>query len=327
MHRAQSDAQLQQKWAEVRATLVNIVESFQDPLDIWEKASQLGGIDGLIDKLQTSSTKGLVVDDFGTVIDLDLRKQCFGSNEYNISKDNHPNMQHFLELAWYNLSDISTVFVLLASIVSIVVESFYKQDVKNNNCDSNEYRWNVNSNEWLLFASILIVVIIDTILHYFVEIKMQTLSKCIIYGANDSTRLSDIVNNENNKISVIRNGAEKQICYKDILVGDLVVLDAQLNESIIIPCDGILIDNETEADGVDNDSVTKGSDMVISQQSELKTDESCLTGEMRHVSKHCQRNPIMLAGTVLLQGKGLMIAVAVGTDTQWAKFYHQLSNC
>lgn len=91
---------------------------------------------------------------------------------------------------------------------------------------------------------------------------------------------------------VLRNGVEQEILFENVLIGDLVVLRAGYN----IPCDGV----------------------YVLGTSNFTTDESGLTGETKAIKKN-RHNPLLMAGTSVSQGDGLMIAAAVGDHSQWGR--------
>lgn len=93
--------------------------------------------------------------------------------------------------------------------------------------------------------------------------------------------------NQSNIKSVIRNGRQMSVTDEDIVVGD--VLSVNSHNLASIPADCILLGPAT---------------------SDLKMDESTLTGEARLVSK--KPGDVILSGTNAVQGSGKMVVVAVG---------------
>lgn len=96
---------------------------------------------------------------------------------------------------------------------------------------------------------------------------------------------------------VLRAGKEYKVPFEEVIVGDLVVLRA----GFTVPCDGIFVF------GTEN----------------LKADESGLTGESREISKN-RFHPLVLKGTHITSGDGLMIATLVGDKTEWGKLLAKL---
>ena len=91
-----------------------------------------------------------------------------------------------------------------------------------------------------------------------------------------------------NTIKVKRNGASKSVNVHDLVVGDIVIIEA----GAIIPADGVLID------GYD-----------------VEVDESSMTGEPHAISKTLNEDPFMLSSTQVLKGFGHFIVIAVGVDS------------
>ncbi|XP_018318670.1 plasma membrane calcium-transporting ATPase 4-like [Agrilus planipennis] len=89
--------------------------------------------------------------------------------------------------------------------------------------------------------------------------------------------------------AVVRNGDVCQISVKDIVVGDV----CQIKYGDLLPADGIVL-----------------------QANDLKVDESSLTGESDPVVKDLNHDPMLLAGTYVMEGSGKMLTVAVGAYTQ-----------
>jgi len=86
-------------------------------------------------------------------------------------------------------------------------------------------------------------------------------------------------------IDVIRNGVTKKLEITEVVVGDV----CQLKYGDLIPADGILL-----------------------QGSDLKVDESSLTGESDHVKKNLEKDPALYSGTHVMEGSCKYILTAVG---------------
>ena len=95
-------------------------------------------------------------------------------------------------------------------------------------------------------------------------------------------------------ISVRRDGDLKIISVNDIVVGDIVVLGTGDK----IPADGILIDG-----------------------SDVKCDESSMTGESDEVEKSAPNSVdyFMLSGTTVTSGYCSMLVIAVGINSRWGQ--------
>ena len=95
--------------------------------------------------------------------------------------------------------------------------------------------------------------------------------------------------NDDKKIDVIRGGTGHQFQIADIVVGDICLL----KYGDLIPADGVLL-----------------------QASDLKVDESSLTGESDMVKKSLEKDPALLSGTHVMEGSCKYIVTAVGPNSQ-----------
>ena len=89
--------------------------------------------------------------------------------------------------------------------------------------------------------------------------------------------------------SVIRNNSINQVQVGDIVVGDVMVV----KYGDLLPADGIVLSS-----------------------SDLKIDESSLTGESDQVKKDVKSDPMVLSGTHVMEGSGKVLITAVGINSQ-----------
>lgn len=125
-----------------------------------------------------------------------------------------------------------------------------------------------------ILTAVFIVAIVTAINDYEKERQFESLSE----------------ENDNVDALVIRDGVSQQISIRDIVVGDLVCIEAGDQ----IPCDGVLL----SCDG-------------------LELDESALTGEPIDIDKDLTHDPFVLSGCTANAGAGTFVATAVGKDSQW----------
>ena len=97
--------------------------------------------------------------------------------------------------------------------------------------------------------------------------------------------------------SVVRDGALQAIPARDLVVGDLVLLEA----GNYVPADVRLIESIN-----------------------LKIDESSLTGESDLIKKSPDTDPILLSGTQAMEGSGKMLVLAVGEHSQTGMIFKLL---
>ncbi len=92
-----------------------------------------------------------------------------------------------------------------------------------------------------------------------------------------------------NMASVTRDGAIAQINIKDIVVGDICFI----KYGDLVPADGVIV-----------------------QASDLKIDESALTGETDLIKKNTTDNVLILSGTHVVEGSGSFLVTAVGLNSE-----------
>lgn len=90
------------------------------------------------------------------------------------------------------------------------------------------------------------------------------------------------------KFTVVRHGEPIEVLNSEIVVGDL----CQVKYGDLLPADGVVV-----------------------QCNDLKVDESSLTGESDLVKKG-EKDPLLLAGTHVMEGSGKMVVCAVGVNSQ-----------
>ena len=90
------------------------------------------------------------------------------------------------------------------------------------------------------------------------------------------------------KFTVVRHGEPIEVLNTEIVVGDL----CQVKYGDLLPADGVVV-----------------------QSNDLKVDESSLTGESDLVKKG-EKDPLLLAGTHVMEGSGKMVVTAVGENSQ-----------
>ena len=169
--------------------------------------------------------------------------------------------------------DVMIIILLIAAAVSVVM-SFIEHD----------------SSSLIEGGIILVIVLLNAIMGYVQENKAEN-------------ALENLKKSTQPYCEVIRNGETLKIKSEDLVVGDIVVLEA----GNIVPADLRLIETHM-----------------------LKTDESALTGESvsqeKEASLICSENAsiqerknMAFSGTVITYGRGLGVVVATGTQTEFGK--------
>lgn len=236
--------------------------TFQQDVDSSEneKAFQaLGGLHGLEVGLQTSFTTGLPADP----AILRDRQEKFGKNQFP-----EPPSATWLELFLESFEDTTIIVLVVAAVVSFAV-GVYEDPQKG----------------WIegvaILSAVLVVAIVTATNNYNKERQFRKLNAV----------------KEDVEVIAIRGGRNVSVNVKDLVVGDIVVLNAGDR----VPADGVLV---------------KGSDVSVN--------ESSLTGE----SDDCKKstNPsveggdiFMLSGTDLSTGYAHVCLTAVGEHSRWGK--------
>lgn len=144
---------------------------------------------------------------------------------------------------------------------------------------------------------ILFVVLLNCVLGVYQENKASDALKALKEMASPHAK-------------VIRGGKTIEVASEDVVVGDIVVLDA-------------------------GDSIC--ADLRLIEASNLKVNESALTGESEPDSKNAEEvlaedTPLgdlvncCFMGTVVTNGRGVGVVTAIGMDTEMGKIAHMLSN-
>ena len=125
-----------------------------------------------------------------------------------------------------------------------------------------------------ILVSVVIVVCVTAGIDYAKQFAFIRLTKSL---------------NETNTKSVIRNGVQVSVTDTEIVVGDILSVNSHNLASIPADC------------------------VLLGPPSDLKMDESSLTGESKPVTK--RPGDVVLSGTTASQGSGKMIVIAVGLNS------------
>jgi len=186
--------------------LINIMNLYKDRADNYDELKyfeEQGGIDDLLNKLDTDKKNG--------ISSIENREEYFGSNKIFIKPI--PSFCSFVEEA---LSDKMIIILIISSIIEIIISMFniYMNGEENNM-------------DWLdgvsIIIAIIVVVMVGSVTNYKKEIKFHNLNH---------------FENEKTKFDVIRNGTIQELHSDDLLVGDLI----KIYNGDILPADILLIE-------------------------------------------------------------------------------------
>lgn len=190
-------------------------------------------------------------------------------------KEKESLLKQFLE----KFTDPLIVILLIAGFLSIVI-AFYEY-----------FALGKSAQTFFEPAGIFIAILLATGIAFYFEKK-----------ANEEFSILNKVNDDES-VQVVRNGMEQAVAKKDVVVGDIVIL----NTGCEIPADGVLI-----------------------EATSLSVDESSLTGELtcpKSINEEdfddnatFPTNHVM-RGTKVLEGHGIFEVTAVGDNTENGKVF------
>ena len=161
--------------------------------------------------------------------------------------------------------------------------------------------------KWESAAVIMVVLLINALLGAFQHIK-----------ADESLKSLKALSAPNAK--VIRDGVQQVISAKDVVVGDLVILEAGDH----IPADGRLLEtnslmvNESALTG-ESESVTKMTEAILALETGKSSENDA------NLNPGDQKN-MVFSSTFVTHGRGLLVVTEVGMGTQLGKIAHLLSD-
>ena len=235
----------------------------------------LGGLDELARALRSNLRDGLAVtfDDAHArgedaaavvVVDRDARIDAFGANVVP-SRD----VATFTELLLRALDDDTLKILVACGALSLTLELGFASSS------------NHNPTAWIdgaaILAAVAVVSLVTALNDAQKQAQFERLNACAEGGCRVRAR---------------RGGAETAVAIADVLVGDLLLLDA----GDVAPADCVIVST---------------GDCV-----EVAVDESHLTGESDDVRKTSAGAPVLLGGSKVLEGQCEALAIAVGANSQ-----------
>ncbi|KAL7438931.1 hypothetical protein ACHAXM_006589 [Skeletonema potamos] len=195
--------------------------------------------------------------------DIEFRRETFGTNAIADKK-----LDSFLKLCWNAVQDFVLIMLIVLGIIGIVVETTTLEEGQE--CGAC----------WLegfaILLSVCIVVLVTAGIDYAKQFAFIRLTRSL---------------HDTNTKAVIRDGHQMSVTDDDIVVGDILSVNAHNLASI--PADCVLL----------GPPISGG----------LKMDESSLTGESKLISK--KPGDVVLSGTTAVQGSAKMIVIAVGINS------------
>lgn len=224
-----------------------------------EALAQIGGVEGLINLLHSSHSTG--IDPSPGEWSPESRQLWFGKNKVPA-----PPGKTFLGLMLANLKDPIIILLIFAATISTGLGAgIPEQRAKG---------------EWIEGAAIWVAVLLVT----------------GVGAANDYQKEQQFrklnEQRETIDVKVLRAGKQELVVNNDVVVGDLLLLDA--GDKIVADC--ILVENTQQ----------------------LVLDEASLTGESDPVKKNVE-DPWIRSGTQVSEGSGKALVIAVGPNSDYCK--------
>jgi magnesium-transporting ATPase (P-type) len=220
---------------------------------------KVGHHKGLSDKLGTSVTTGIIGDDK----DLDRRKKFFGLNRKIL-----PAIKPFKKIWLEEISDELMKILFAAGAFQIIVGLFNTEE----------------PNAWLEGFSIMIACLVISLL----------MASCKLMQQKQENKIAEQVRNE--KVQVIRgyNGTSKTCPVSEIVVGDLIVIEAGMR----VPADSLLVE---------------GMDIACDETMYEDCGNNVKKIQSFSVEKHVENpDPFLLARSFVRAGSGKALVLAVG---------------
>lgn len=217
--------------------------------------NELGGPEGLAEKLGISLTHGLTAEQVAEM------REKFGTNDFPESP-----MRGFFELFFDAFQDLIIIILCVAAVVSLAVGVW----------EHPKYGWIEGT---AILMAVLIVAFVSAGNNYSKELQFRSLEKSSM---------------RDERTSVLRDGVIERLNPADLVVGDIIVLQA--GDSI--PADSIMFDNSV-----------------------VSSNESALTGEAEDIKKSRNKDSFLLSSCLLTEAEDKLYALVfgIGMHSQWGK--------
>jgi len=220
-----------------------------------EHLDKIGGINGLVKKIGTNIETGLTSSQV-----LALREK-FGSNEFPES----PLIPYY-ELLYNALTDATLLVLIAAAAVSLGIGI-----------------WQHGAEDgWIEGGAIFIAVF-----------AVSNISAGNDYSKQLQFRALEKTSSADERASVLRDGAIQRINPAELVVGDIIVLQA----GDMIPADSCICTPNT-----------------------ILANESSLTGEPLDLKKSLEKDPFLISSCLVTEGEeARAVVIGVGDKSQWGK--------
>ncbi|KAI0359713.1 calcium-translocating P-type ATPase [Trametes cingulata] len=216
--------------------------------------------------------------------DLEQRRRVFGENTLPTRKT-----KSLLQLMWLALKDKVLVLLSIAAIVSLAL-GFFQDFGTPRPAGEPPVDWVEGV---AIMVAIVIVVMVGSINDWQKERQFQTLNE----------------KKEERGVKVIRNGVEMVIDIKEVVVGDVALVEP----GEIVPCDGVFLSGHNVK--CDESGATGESDAIkkVSYEECVKNGSDSEGAGGGDAMKHT--DCFMISGSKVLEGYGSYVVIAVGTKS------------
>jgi len=220
---------------------------------------ELGGLSGLASVLSTSLSDGIDPD---AEISIEDRKHAFGENVL-------PQVpaKGFFYLWFSNLKDPIILMLMFAALVSTILGAAVPEEREENS-------WSEGVAIWV---AVFVVSLVGAVNDWHKDRQFQKLNA-----------QKDVID-----VKVLRKGIESIVTSTEIVVGDVILLDA--GDKVI-------------------------ADLYAIESHSMCIDESSLTGETEPIRKGDSEGDCWIrSGTQVSEGSGKGLVLAVGQHSEWGK--------
>jgi Ca2+ transporting ATPase len=258
--------------------MIESVTKYQQRKKLCEEVDFLenkGGANWIINGLHTNVDNGI------DPSSIDMRKQKYGSNEREKIE-----IKTFCQLACEALNDYMLIIMCIAGVANIIINMIMEKDHR--------------STAWIEGFAILLAVAIVVIVQAVNDLKKE----------KEFQKLNEEVEN-GKRITIVRNGQDLFLNNSEVVVGDIV----RLKGGMEIAGDGILLQGYNVQ--IDESSMTGETDPIHKatiDECVKKRNEIQSSGKTGSHGIHDVPTPIMMSGTKVLGGSGIMVVTTVGKD-------------
>lgn len=243
---------------------------------------ELGGINGITEKLKSNRSTGLL-----STEDHSERKSLYGVN-----KPQKEKKFSYCELCIEALRDRTLRVLILSGLVSLIFGATLDEHP--------QYGW---IEGFAIIIAVAVVVNVAAVNDYQKQSKFNDLKK---------------QNRDGKRVDLLRDGNWQTVHPKVLMVGDII----RLENGVTIPGDGILIEGSSvevveSAMTGENENIKKlgFKEAVVLLQEFYKQNPELRDGTGDADRHHDVPSPVVLSGTNLAEGMGVMIVVAVGKNS------------